>query len=284
MEAALSHFVRTNTIHLHYLEHPGGAPPVVLLPGLTANAHAFDGLIQAGLSPRHRVLALDLRGRGLSEQPPTGYRMADHAADVLGVLDSLQLKQVVLGGHSFGGLLALFLGAHYPERFTHLIVLDAAISVATQRTREQIQPAIARLQQTYPDWKTFLTTVRTAPYWDGWWHPLVEAYYQADVRMNADGSVQPRSRPATISAAMDGVLAEDWPSIVSAVQQPTLLCNATGAYGPPGTPPILTEMDARATADLLSNGHYRHVPGNHMTMLYGAGAQQIGTAIVEVLA
>ncbi|MGH9962063.1 MAG: alpha/beta fold hydrolase, partial [Pyrinomonadaceae bacterium] len=57
-------FAQVNGIRLHYLDHPGNEPALVFLPGLTANAHCFDGLIKAGLSPRFRVLALDLRGRG----------------------------------------------------------------------------------------------------------------------------------------------------------------------------------------------------------------------------
>ncbi|WP_222841318.1 alpha/beta fold hydrolase [Hymenobacter sp. BT188] len=42
-----SHFLQTNGIRLHYLDHAGPEPPLVLLHGLTGNAHAFDGLIQA---------------------------------------------------------------------------------------------------------------------------------------------------------------------------------------------------------------------------------------------
>src|SRR5512138_8093 len=86
---AMDRFIRTNGLQLHYLEHLGDGLPIVLLPGLTANAHAFDGLIQAGLSPRFHALALDLRGRGLSDAPEDGYTMADHAADVIGLLDAL---------------------------------------------------------------------------------------------------------------------------------------------------------------------------------------------------
>ena len=85
----MDQFVQINDIQLHYLDHPGGDPPLVLMPGLAANAHSFDGLIKAGLSPTLRVLALDLRGRGLSDKPDSGYSMADHAADVLGLLDAL---------------------------------------------------------------------------------------------------------------------------------------------------------------------------------------------------
>ena len=39
----MDRFIRTNGIQLHYLERPGDEPSIVLLPGLTANAHAFDG-------------------------------------------------------------------------------------------------------------------------------------------------------------------------------------------------------------------------------------------------
>jgi len=96
----MDQFVSTNGIRLHYLDHPGEGSPLVLMPGLTANALSFDGLINAGLSPSLRVLALDMRGRGLSDKPAGGYRMADHAADVLGLLDTLELKEMILGGHS----------------------------------------------------------------------------------------------------------------------------------------------------------------------------------------
>ncbi len=65
----MDQFVSTNGIRLHYLDHPGEGPPLVLMPGLTANAHSFDGLINSGLSPSLRVLALDMRGRGLNDKP-----------------------------------------------------------------------------------------------------------------------------------------------------------------------------------------------------------------------
>ena len=47
----MGHFVHTNGIQLHFLDHPGGDSTLVLMPGLTANANSFDGLIKAGLSP-----------------------------------------------------------------------------------------------------------------------------------------------------------------------------------------------------------------------------------------
>nr|MCU0494417.1 alpha/beta hydrolase [Chloroflexaceae bacterium] len=236
---------------------------------------------------------LDMRGRGMSDKPdslpeagPAGcYRMADHAADVLGLLDQLGLERARLGGHSFGGLLSLYMAAHFPQRVERLLVLDAAISTAAPRTRELIKPALARLGQHYPTFEAYLELIRQAPYFHSWpWDATVESYYRADVEPTADGGVTPRARPAHIAAAMEGVLAEDWRGIIAAVQQPVLLINATGAYGPPGAPPIVSAEQAQETAGLLPNCRYVHVPGNHMTMLYGAGARQIVAAISAAFA
>ncbi|MGH9839795.1 MAG: alpha/beta fold hydrolase, partial [Blastocatellia bacterium] len=85
----MDRFAQVNGIRLHYLDHNGGQPALVFLPGLTANARAFDSVIAAGPSPQFRVLALDLRGRGLSDKPATGYSIAEHAADVIALLDAL---------------------------------------------------------------------------------------------------------------------------------------------------------------------------------------------------
>ncbi len=78
----------------------GDGPTLLLTHGLSANAHSLD-VLAAHLAPALRVVVLDLRGRGESDRPET-YAMADHAADVLGVMDAFGLERAPLGGHSFG--------------------------------------------------------------------------------------------------------------------------------------------------------------------------------------
>jgi len=276
----MERFVQTNGIQLHCLDHPGGEPPLVLMPGLTANAHIFDGLLEAGLSPALRVLALDLRGRGLSDKPERGYGMAEHAADVVGLLEALGLERVVLGGHSFGGLLALYMAAHYPERVARLVVLDAAGSFHSQ-ARALIQPSLDRLGTVHPSWEAYLASIKRLPFYAGWWDPTIESAYRADVETRADGTLRPRSRPEAIGEALDRLLAEDWPGHLAAVRQPMLLVNAPGAYGPPGTPPVLPREQALETVAAVADGHYVEVPGNHMTMLFGEGAARTVKAILD---
>ena len=271
----MGEFIQTNDIQLHYLDHPGKEPPIVLLHGLTANAHSFDGLVRAGLP--NRLLAVDLRGRGLSEKPDSGYGLEDHAEDIIGLLDELGLDQVVLGGHSFGGLLTAYITAHYPERVSRCLLLDAGF--LHPQVRELIQPSLDRLGQTVPSWEIYRDAVQAAPYWQGYWDAEVEAFYRADVQIMEDGRVKARTRPEAIIEAIDHALSEPWPEHMGKVQQPALMLNAPGAIGPPGTLPILPYEMAQETMEALPNCKYIRIPGNHFTMLYGPNAAEIVDAI-----
>ena len=51
-------YVNANGIRQHYIDYAGEGPALILMPGLTANARFFDGLIGAGLAPALRVIAV----------------------------------------------------------------------------------------------------------------------------------------------------------------------------------------------------------------------------------
>lgn len=270
-------------IRLHYLDHPGGDPPLVLLHGLSANAHSFGGLVAAGLSPRFRVIAPDLRGRGASDKPATGYTMAHHAADVIGLLDALGLERVVLGGHSFGGLLSIYLAAHHPERIERVIVIDASLELQPQ-VRELLRPSLDRLEQVLPSAAAYLDQIRAAPYVQGQWNPEIEAYYRAEIREAPDGTARSVTSASAIAQALDGVIAEPWPELARRVRQPTLLLNASEPYGPPGSPPLILPVHVQAAARIFPNARYAAVPGNHLTLVFGEHAAAVTREIVEFVA
>ncbi|HEU4389631.1 MAG TPA: alpha/beta hydrolase [Blastocatellia bacterium] len=277
----VEHFVAVNGIRIHALDHEGGEPPLVFLPGLSANARSFDGLIQAGLSPRFRVVAVDLRGRGSSDKPDSGYSMSDHASDVIGLFDSLGLEQPVVCGHSFGGLLTLFLASQYPNRVSRLVILDSSSQIVNPTSRDLIKPSLARLDKVFPSWEVYLDAMKNAPQFHGWWDPTIESYYQADVEVASDGSVRTRARYGNIAAAIDGAAAENWDAHVSRIRQPALLLRAPESYGLPGAPPMVPLEHATRTVEALADCRYAEVPGNHMTMMFGEGAKRIVAMITE---
>ena len=269
-----SRFIDADGIRLHLLDLAGGDPPLVLLHGLSANAHEFGGLIAAGLTPDFRVVAPDQRGRGQSDRPPSGYRMADHAHDVLALLDALGLERVVLGGHSFGAYLAIYIAAHHPERASKVIVIDAALRLHP-KVGEMLKPSLDRLGRVSPSVEAYLANMKAAPYLEGAWDAAIEGYYRAEIVENADGTARSATSADAIAQALQGVGAEPWAELVARVKHPALLINAVGAYGPPGSLPLLSEEYARETAAAFPNCRYVQVPGNHLTMVFGEGAAAI---------
>jgi pimeloyl-ACP methyl ester carboxylesterase len=269
-------------LNIHYIDAPGGEPPIVMLHGLSANAHCFAGLIDAGLSPRHRVIAPDLRGRGRSDKPATGYTLADHARDVLGLMDALGLERVMLAGHSFGGYVAIYIAAHFPERVEKLIVIDAAITL-NPRVGELLKPSLDRLTRVSPSVDAYLAEARGAPHLDGFWDASIEQYFRAEIQENPDGTAQSATSASAIGQAMQELVGEPWQALVSSVKQPTLLLNAVGPYGPPGTPALVEAEYAKATASAFPDVRYVVVPGNHMTMVFGDAAVAVNREIEKFL-
>jgi pimeloyl-ACP methyl ester carboxylesterase len=265
-------------VRVHYLDAPGGAPPIVMLHGLSANANCFAGLIGAGLSPTFRIVAPDLRGRGQTDKPATGYSMAEHAADVLGLLDALGLRRVILTGHSFGGYVAIYIAARFPERVEKLIVIDAAITL-NPRVNELLKPSLDRLTRVSPSVDAYLSEAREAPHLAGYWDDHIEQYFRAEIQENSDGTAQSATSASAIGQSMLGLRSEPWLDLVKSVRQPVLFLNAVGAYGPPGTPALVEAEYARATADAFPNVRYVIVPGNHMTMVFGPGAVAVNREI-----
>lgn len=276
-------FVTANGIRLHIVEHSGEGAPLILLPGLTGNARFFDGLVAAGLAPAHSVIAVDLRGRGLSDKPETGYSMEEHAADVVGLLDALGIERALLGGHSFGGLVSCFVAAAFPERVERCLVLDSPLvgeRKTADRVVEQIGPSLARLERGAPSWEVYLASVKAQPYYGGWWNPHIERYYRADVEVLPDGSVRARARQALIAQCIEAGRAVHWKKVAGQVRQPVLLVRTTDPYGPPGYPPLMSREQAERSAAWFPDCRLVEVGGNHMTGFFGEPAADMVRAIL----
>lgn len=282
MTADIDRYVETNGIRLHYQDYGGDGPVFLLFPGLNASAVFFGGLIGAGLTPALRVIAVDLRGRGLSDHPETGYSIAETARDIIGMMDALGLDQVAVGGHSYGGLVTYHLAAEYPDRVSMAVVIDSPAEVSPTVV-EQVGPALERLKLVSPSWDEYIDVVKKMPYYEGWWDPDLEAYYRADVVVAEDGSVRSRLDPEKIHEALVGTTELDWMGIAARVEQPVLVVRATEPFGPPGYPPILPADQAQRTLDALPDARLVELPGNHITAMFGDAAAVAAKAIVDFL-
>jgi len=124
---APSQFVALQGMQVHLRdEGPRDDPqPIVLLHGTSASLHTWEGWV-AALKGQHRVITVDLPGFGLTGPTPDGdYHLPRYADFVVGVLDHLQLKQVVLAGNSLGGEIAWMTAVGHPDRVSKLVLVDA---------------------------------------------------------------------------------------------------------------------------------------------------------------
>jgi pimeloyl-ACP methyl ester carboxylesterase len=104
----------------------GEGMPVLLLHGFPDSSrlwrHQVPALVGAGM----RAIAPDLRGFGQSDKPETvdEYRIGRSMADMVAVLDALDVARAHVVGHDWGAGLAWALAAYAPERVARLVVLS----------------------------------------------------------------------------------------------------------------------------------------------------------------
>src|SRR3712207_6500143 len=98
-----------------------GPDPIICLHGITAQHRAFNALAR-NLASSRPLVGVDLRGRGDSEKPESGYGLEAHARDVVRILDHLGLEDAVILGHSMGAFVALKTALSYPERVRALVL------------------------------------------------------------------------------------------------------------------------------------------------------------------
>lgn len=96
---------------------------MLAMHGLASNAHWWD-LVADRLAPRHRVIALDLRGHGESDRPDSGYDFATVVDDVHQVAQQLHPEPLVIAGHSWGASVALVYGATHPDMTSAVVCVD----------------------------------------------------------------------------------------------------------------------------------------------------------------
>lgn len=124
-------FTIANNITLHYTnEGVTEGTPLVFINSLGTDLRIWDDVVPH-FSERYYVIRYDKRGHGLSDCPPTPYSIRDHATDLAGLLDQLNVVKAILVGISVGGMIALDFAATWPKRVQSLILCDTAPKIGT---------------------------------------------------------------------------------------------------------------------------------------------------------
>jgi lipase len=259
-----------------------GPDPVVCLHGITAQHRAFNAAARY-LGPTRGIVGVDLRGRGDSDKPESGYNLETHATDVVRVLDHLGLRSAVLAGHSMGGFVALKTALTFPERVRALVLLDGGWprveSTPEESTEEERQEAAALEEGLARAFKRLDMTFESPEAYLDFWFPGrnltmddlprdLADYYLYDL-----GEVEGGYNPKASRAAAE----QDSPSVSSTsptaaemrdVACPVALVRASQGFFP-GSDPLISDETRDMMAGTLDIRTEILVEGaNHYTMLW----------------
>ena len=205
----------------------GRGKQILCIHGITANARSWDCLASA-LSPHHRVIAMDLRGRGLSDKPPTGYSIDHHCKDILALTDDLGLKRFVLMGHSLGAFISLVFAAQYPKLVDKLILVDGGGKLSEAQLAKffvAIKPFLDRLGKVFPSFEAYLSQMKQAPYLQPW-NSYMETYFRYEIE-DGEGGVRSRIHPKHFEEENKNLGKVDSSQFYAKVTVPTLILRAT---------------------------------------------------------
>ncbi len=255
----------------HYVQWGEQGPTIICIHGLTSNAFHFQALADE-LAPDHRVIAYDLRGRGDSDKPEEGYSIPIHAEDLAELIDELGLQRPILLGHSLGAMIALYFAAHYPDKLSKLILVDAGAPLPWKTPQEQpawLTASIGRLGTPVPSYAEYVNRLKVVPFLAPYWNEYIDIYFEHDTFSESDGSVAAKAYREGIleegARFSEGSPEEQWAN----VNVPTLLLRAgLGMFS--DNDQLLSEQAADMARRSIANCRYVNYPNlNHYTILFG---------------
>lgn len=171
MNDAVGKFVEANGLKFHYQE-TGSGVPLILLHGGSANLQSFDAQVPA-FAEHFRVITMDSRGHGRTENPSHKMSYALMADDVIAFADALKLDKPLVLGYSDGGQIGIELGVRYPDR-VRALVLGGTVDHFDEKYFETLKgwgflaPGSVDLSKMDEGWREYMVTAHPqgdADYW-----------------------------------------------------------------------------------------------------------------------
>jgi len=228
--------------------------PVICLPGLSRNSRDFLALgrFLAGhpTEPR-RVIAVDYRGRGLSEPDPNwrNYRPVVEAEDVLSVAAALGIERAVFVGTSRGGIISMLLGALRPAMIAGVVLNDIG-PVLEGRGLARIKTYLSN-RRVVANWDEALALVRSISesQFPGLsetdWRAQTAAYF-TETRSGLAPQFDPNLRKTVVDIDVTERIPVLWPQFMSLASLPLLAIR--GENSDLLSPRTLSEMAERHPA------------------------------------
>lgn len=240
---------------IHFLDWGGrpdpGDPGVLLIHGLSNTAWSWTPVARRLRAVRH-VVAMDLRGHGLSDAPTEGYDRATLAGDVLAASEGSGLlaedgDRVVLAGHGFGAIVAAWAAVELGRRCAGLVLVDGgweSLEAASGMDVDEFLRGLDEPPEVMRSMSAFLAD--RAAFDPSTWDADQERAARATVVETHAGRVVSASRPHAVEASVRAMFGYDPLTTLTAVVAPIVALSAADDEGGPRGAALATASAARA--------------------------------------
>lgn len=237
--------------------------PVLVLANSLGSDLRMWGKVLPAFEKRHRVLRFDMRGQGKSGVTPEPLTIEQLGRDVLRLIDELEAERASVCGLSLGGLVALWLGIHAPERVHRLIFANTASRIGSREMWEQRIETVRN---------TKMSQVAAAAV-ERWFTPAYRAAHPEEMEQVREmiAVTHPEGYAACCAVLRD----TDLRSEVGIVEAASLVISGTHD---PATPPA----DGRALRAGIKNSRYVELDASHLSAW--ECADEFAAAVLQHLA
>lgn len=222
---------------IHFLDWGGadraGQPGVLLIHGLSNSAWSWTPVARRLLEAT-RVVAMDLRGHGLSDAPTEGYDRAGFAADALAVAEGSglladQADRVVLAGHGFGAIVAVWAAGRLADRCAGAVLVDGGWEAAETSSGMDVEEFLRTLDEPPEVMRSMAAFLADRAGFDpGSWDTDQELAARATVVETHAGKVVPATRPHARDASVRAMFDYDPVAELTPVRAPVSALVAAG--------------------------------------------------------
>ena len=151
--------ISSDGIPISYEVRGRGEPALIFVHGWCCDRSYWNEQLPH-FAQKYKVVSVDLAGHGESGLDRKAWTMDAFGDDVVAVAEKLNLKQVVLIGHSMGGIVILKAALKMPERILGLVTVDEFFNLEAKSTPEEIEKLLAPVRSNFT--KAVGNLVRTA--------------------------------------------------------------------------------------------------------------------------
>lgn len=241
-------FVANAGINLHY-ERTGSGPPLLFLH-TWLTSHLFWKDQVSYLRRQHQIVTLDLRGHGDSSKPKGAYTRSILTRDVKRIVEALSIKDAIIVGWGFGGLVALAFLRQFPQPVRGLVLVGVNPKIVKDTTyefglsEEESHQALRELDR---DYRRFLR---------GYAKRLFRPQAQPALLTWANAAAA-KTPPHAARALAEAIIECDESEALREISCPVLLCQGDqDQITPVGAARFMSNLIPKATLEIFAeSGH-----------------------------